>query len=395
MEDGKIALYMHAGSGNHGCEAIVRSLTDLLYEGGHKGRPLVMTNDRNEDLIYMTEDKCVFKEEQHMDRHFWAHVLYYIYRKISGDKESFLRYRFRDMLEYAPDLAISIGGDTYCYESMVEDIMLANSMLTKRGIKTILLGCSVEPSLVKRADIVKDMQRYEKIFARESITYNALLDAGLTRDKVELIPDPAFTMFYSELPLPEGWKEANTIGLNLSPLIGDYARDKDTALSCYEGLIEYLIENTDSAIALIPHVVWDRSNDMIPLEKLYNRFYDTGRVILLGDHTAPELKGYIRRLKLFIGARTHATIAAYSSCVPTLVIGYSVKARGIARDLFGREKDYVLPVQELEDPRQLIEGYKWLDSHRDEIKTHLEDIMPAYIERSRCCGQAVSRILRG
>ena len=50
---------------------------------------------------------------------------------------------------------------------------------------------------------------------------------------------------------------------------------------------------------------------------------------------------------MFIGARTHATIAAYSSCVPTLVVGYSIKARGIAKDLFGTDEGYVLPVQAL------------------------------------------------
>lgn len=59
---------------------------------------------------------------------------------------------------------------------------------------------------------------------------------------------------------------------------------------------------------------------------------------------------------MFIGARTHATIAAYSSLVPTLVVGYSVKARGIARDLFGTEKNYVLPVQLLRKEEDLTGG---------------------------------------
>ena len=66
-----------------------------------------------------------------------------------------------------------------------------------------------------------------------------------------------------------------------------------------------------------------------------------------------ELKGYIARCRFFVGARTHATIAAYSSCVPTLVLGYSVKSRGIARDLFGNEENYVLPVQSLQEPDEL------------------------------------------
>ena len=62
----------------------------------------------------------------------------------------------------------------------------------------------------------------------------------------------------------------------------------------------------------------------------------------------------------FVGARTHSTIAAYSSGVPTLVIGYSVKSRGIATDLFGTYENYVLPVQEISEPDAMIRAYKWI-----------------------------------
>ena len=66
---------------------------------------------------------------------------------------------------------------------------------------------------------------------------------------------------------------------------------------------------------------------------------------------------------------------AYSSCVPTLVVGYSVKARGIARDIFGTEDRYVLPVQSLQtqlpvvgnrDPRLFLIA----DDHRADVDTH-------------------------
>ena len=81
---------------------------------------------------------------------------------------------------------------------------------------------------------------------------------------------------------------------------------------------------------------------------------------------------------LFIGARTHSTIAAYSSCVPTLVVGYSVKAKGIAEDLFGTTENYVIPTQELRTEDQLTKGMQWIIDNKDEIKTHLEEIMPEY-----------------
>lgn len=384
---------MHSGSGNHGCEAIVRSLTGLINSQDPSIKPDVMTNDRAEDLKYVPEDICHFVEEKHMDRNVINHTLYYVYRMITKDKESFLRYRFKDMYKNPPKVGVSIGGDTYCYDYMVEEIMLTNSMLHKLGTKTILLGCSVEPELVKRSDVAADMKLYDKILARESITYNALLDAGVSKERLELAPDPAFTLDTQYLPLPDGWKEGKMIGLNLSPLIGMYAEDKDIALKCYEGLIQHIIDTTDNNIALIPHVVWDRSNDFIPLTSLYEKFKDTGRVILLQDHDATQLKGFIARCRLFIGARTHATIAAYSSCVPTLVIGYSVKARGIARDLFGTEDKYVLPVQDLKTTKQLIEGYEWLNDHADDITQKLKKSVPEYIIKARRNGSAVMDLL--
>ncbi len=389
----KVTLYMHSGSGNHGCEAIVRSLTKLINSQDPTIKPGVMTSDRAEDLRYVPEDICHFIEEKHMDRNVLNHTLYYVYRMITGDKESFLRYRFKDMYKNPPKVGVSIGGDTYCYDYMVEEIMLTNSMLHKLGTKTILLGCSVEPELVKRSDVAADMKLYDKILARESITYNALLDAGVSKERLELAPDPAFTLDTQYLPLPDGWKEGKMIGLNLSPLIGMYAEDKDIALKCYEGLIQHIIDTTDNNIALIPHVVWDRSNDFIPLTSLYEKFKDTGRVILLQDHDATQLKGFIARCRLFIGARTHATIAAYSSCVPTLVIGYSVKARGIARDLFGTEDKYVLPVQDLKTTKQLIEGYEWLNDHADDITQKLKKSVPEYIIKARRNGSAVMDLL--
>lgn len=389
----KVTLYMHSGSGNHGCEAIVRSLTGLINSQDPSIKPDVMTNDRAEDLKYVPEDICHFVEEKHMDRNVINHTLYYVYRMITKDKESFLRYRFKDMYKNPPKVGVSIGGDTYCYDYMVEEIMLTNSMLHKLGTKTILLGCSVEPELVKRSDVAADMKLYDKILARESITYNALLDAGVSKERLELAPDPAFTLETTYLPLPDGWKEGKMIGLNLSPLIGMYAEDKDIALKCYEGLIQHIIDTSDNNIALIPHVVWDRSNDFIPLTSLYEKFEDTGRVILLQDHNATQLKGFIARCRLFIGARTHATIAAYSSCVPTLVIGYSVKARGIARDLFGTEDKYVLPVQELKTTSQLISGYEWLNENAEDITQKLKDTIPDYIVRAKRNGSAVMELL--
>ena len=95
-----------------------------------------------------------------------------------------------------------------------------------------------------------------------------------------------------------------------------------------------------------------------------------------------ELKGYIARCRFFVGARTHATIAAYSSCVPTLVLGYSVKSRGIAIDLFGTDDHYVLPVQSLDNSIELSQYFEWIMNHESEIRARLKTVMPSYISNA-------------
>ena len=115
-------------------------------------------------------------------------------------------------------------------------------------------------------------------------------------------------------------------------------------------------------------------------------------MLLFPDMPCQKLKYIISQCRAFIGARTHATIAAYSSCVPTLVVGYSVKARGIAKDLFGTEKHYVLPVQMLENPEELIRAYNWMMDREQKIKNRLEEIMPEYCARAKAAGEEIRKL---
>jgi polysaccharide pyruvyl transferase WcaK-like protein len=122
-------------------------------------------------------------------------------------------------------------------------------------------------------------------------------------------------------------------------------------------------------------------------------FQQSPRVIQLEDHNAMELKGYISRCRLFIGARTHATIAAYSSCVPTLAVGYSVKAKGIAKDIFGTYENYVVPVQTLAYTDDLITAFEWLKVHEEDIRQHLSIFMPNYIKKAAQAGDIVYSLM--
>lgn len=268
-------------------------------------------------------------------------------------------------------------------------IYLVNKQLRKQGIKTILWGCSVEPEVLK-GDILNDLRSYTHIFARESITYEAMKEKGI--QQLSLFPDPAFQLNRTDFTLPEGFAEGNTVGINVSPMIIKHEKAKGMTLLNYRQLIRYIIATTDMQIALIPHVVWNYNDDRIPLQFLYNEFKGTGRVVLIEDHNAEELKGFISRCRFLVASRTHASIAAYSTQIPTLVMGYSVKARGIARDLFGNEEHYVLPVQSLQQGNDLLKAFQWLQTHEDEIRKHYRTFMPGYLSKTFQAGQLLQTL---
>ena len=394
----KLIMYMHAGSANHGCEAIVNSLCRMIKE-----EVVLISYFGAEDETYSLKEFCTIVSERRFEDNRLMHILYYIYRKLTKDETSFIRYRYQGIFgkEMSP-VAISIGGDNYCYDSMLHDLRLANKAFTEKDVKTVLLGCSIEPELLAREEIVKDLMKYHTIIARESITYEALCEMIAAYQqgqncenqfpRVLCYPDPAFTLGKKELPLPEGFAAGNTVGINISPMIQDNETSAGITMENYRELIKDIISGTDMQIALIPHVVRAQNDDRKPIHVLYEEFKDTGRVVEIPDGSCEELKGTISRCRFFVGARTHATIAAYSTCVPTLVVGYSVKARGIARDLFGTEENYVLPVQGLKEKDDLKKAFAWLVSKEAEIKQRLNQIMPEYKEKALQTGKEVDRL---
>ena len=366
----KIALYMHGGSGNHGCEAIINSTCKMI-----ENPVAVLSTRAEEDRKYTLEDLCEIYQERNPVSDVWTHGIYYLRKNFLKQQNAYAAYRFKDILKTDCNTYVSVGGDNYCYDSMLEELMEANRMLVESGKQTVLWGCSIEPELLKRKAIKEDLQRYSMIVARESITYHALRNAGI-KSNIFLYPDPAFS-----LTALKNQKE-NVIGINLSPMIVRHEKQTGIALESFKNVITYLLENTDLHIKLIPHVIWQHDDDRTVLKRLYEPFRNTERVELIEDQDCVSLKSIIAGCRFFVGARTHATIAAYSSCVPTLVVGYSVKSRGIARDLFGIEEHYVIPIQEITNDWQLIDSIKWLMENEQSMKQHLEAVMPQYVERA-------------
>ncbi len=369
----KIILYSHGGSGNHGCEAIVRGTIKAL-----NGKVDELYSYRSQEDYKYGLNKLVniYNHTQNYSKFSLKRIYASLRIHLFHDEE------YAEKITYAPlfdnvkkgDVALSIGGDNYCYNSFGEHMFL-NEQLNKKGVKTVLWECSVEPSLIDDV-MASDLAKYTLIVARESISYEALLKVN---KNVKLCPDPAFIMPIKEIELPKEFNEDNVVGINVSPVVINCASESNIVLENFENMINYILENTNYKVALIPHVTWDFTNDNEPLKLLQRKIQNNDRVFLVKEQSAMEMKYIISRCKLFIGARTHATIAAYSSCVPTIVLGYSVKAKGIAKDLFGTDEKYVISTQNLENGTEMIEAFKWLDENKEKIRAHLNQYIPNYV----------------
>lgn len=362
-------LYGNGASGNHGCEAIIRGSSAVL-----KGNPTVLSGNVQEDRQYGIGEIATIVPAISGKKRLHEQLSAYVHLKIIGDYVPLDGVAYLDAIRKArgsAKLAVSVGGDNYCYgDTGIYEYL--NKAYRKYGFQTALWGCSIEPDVVPK--ITEDLNRYGVVVARESITYEAIRQVC---DHVIQAPDPAFFMDYQERELPYQF-EKPVIGINVSPMIVSYEKNNGMTYQNYCRLIDFILRGTDYNIALIPHVVWQHNNDRTVLNSLYRDFACTERMALIGDHTAPELKYIISKCDCFIGARTHATIAAYSTTVPTIVIGYSVKSRGIAKDLFGSEENYILPVQALDEPNQLKNTFVKLLDHKETVKSYLQNLLPQY-----------------
>lgn len=383
----KICFYPHPSSLNHGCEAILISTINILnrldnYE--YKTTLLIKYENGSPKLgdntAYSLIDEVITCPMPSMKAYSFMWFKYQLAKLFHKDisclllANSFFK-KNKDLIQNN-DLFISIGGDNYCYGRPVP-FFAVHQAIEKDNKKSILWGCSIDPESITDEMII-DLKGYDRIVARESLTYDALVLRGL--NNVVLYPDPAFT-----LPIGKGPQiNKPTVGINVSPMICDYSSNASVLMNAFKKLISYILDNTNYDIALIPHVTAASTDDRIALKELL--IPGNERISLYEDANCMELKKIISQCDLFIGARTHATIAAYSTCVPTLVCGYSIKSKGIAKDLFGTYENYVIPVQNILNDNDLVLAFEWLTRNKDTIKNHLQAIIPSYIQQAYAAG---------
>lgn len=385
---------------NRGCEALVRSNTQLIRERHPTARFLCPTADMERDLRQWPAAESQGIDFIPMPRFpnalkIWGRIFKAVPRaRVLGVLPLRFDASTRRHLAEA-DAVLMTGGDIVSLEYGLNTLYYWTGIVDaahRMGKPTHLLAASVGPftsdPLTER-HMIAHLNRYDSITVRETASLEYLKGLGL-RD-VQLVADPAFVLNAAPFDVAAMFDEGrDTIGLNVSPLVRKFRPDEASRRDFDEGIknfIRRLLKASDDNVLLIPHVdpltgVWENS-DRAYMGHLLAELGDVGsRVRITPDLlNAAQIKHVLGCCRYFIGARTHATIGAISQGVPTLSIAYSVKALGINNDLFGSTR-YVLPTPDVSE-ETLSAGLALLRADELAIKALLVEKLPIWKERAR------------
>lgn len=343
-------LYGHGGSYNHGGEAITRTTVEWLR--------------RISPDCYIT--LSTHFPEQDMENGIQVDEM--VARDMNGKTNAEI---YRETLERitADTTVIHVGGDNYCYQNWQRYAEIHKKAKLVGG-KSIYWGCSIDEDCIDE-EMLEVLREHDLILARESITSEALRKKGLCN--VTAVCDIAFTME----PETTDICSEDYVVVNLSPLV---FRKNEKVMNAVDKVVDFFINGTKKDVLLVPHVVIPVDNDYDILSELKKRWNDP-RVVLVSDRlSAKQYKSIISKAKMCIASRTHVVIAALSSCVPAVSIGYSTKAKGIAKDLGFFE--YVIDIFDENIEDNLLSCCQQLYYNEERMRAMLTAQMESYKNRA-------------
>ncbi|WP_299943397.1 polysaccharide pyruvyl transferase family protein [uncultured Microbulbifer sp.] len=391
--------------GNRGCEAIVRSTVLILNQTFGKIEVLVPSED-------IVRDKRQWPESGQQGVRFvdaylpaynrlWVHLqrLPFAALKRAGWPFPFPK-KLREEVGSC-DAVLSVGGDNYSLDYRMPSLLMGMDRLAMElGKPVFIWGASVGPFEAEPyflPAIHDHLAKIKMIAARESLTYNYLTKT-LGLNNVIQMADPAFTLKKESVDTTSFWPQVGSkgvVGLNISPLIERFKKgSQDLRAETIKFIHEVVARGF--GVLLVPHVIpldgAEQNNDFFYMADMMTelKMYGDSVTLMPEYFNASQIKQVISQLHYFIGARTHATIAALSSSVPTLSIAYSVKAKGINKDLLG-DMPVVLSTPELTSA-SLMTGFDYLVENETQIKICLERELPTWREQ---VGLAASEIKAG
>lgn len=342
------------GLANRGVEALLVPILSNLRRLLPSEDIRVLSPSAAGDALRASAEACSFEPDPFQGRRrsrrpFADGALRRIYRHTADWR------RARQVIARA-DLVVVTGGDIFSSDYSNQNAHLEPlGVAAQRGVPIVLLAHSIGPYRSRREaeDWMTVARRTAAVTLREELSYAYVSDElQLHGPRLELTADPAFLLepvaaakvsalldYYG----PKG-EERSLVGIAPSVGISRF-KGLDTSgeqtserhLEVWTQVTRFLLDEVRARVLLIPHVQTPGTNDdRIICDAIVRRLGHDPRVTAAwGDLRAAEYKGLAGRCSLLIAERMHAGIGALSSLVPTLLVGYSVKAQGVLSQSLG------------------------------------------------------------
>lgn len=395
---------------NHGVEALVATSIEQLRERLVRPEFLVLDRMPEYDASRIKSPDVKFRLDETVRplfstriRRTMLHLSDHV-AALGRDYQATLRE-----LETA-DAVVASGGDVFCSEyghrsllSHLEPLRIAQ----KAGVPIFIHAQSIGPFKNEEdaAAFTRVASHATHITVRERKTYDYVTTTlKLPASKVTFTADPAFLL----KPTAATWrqhfgfgKDRPVVALSTSQAICNWmASDYENHFKVWCRLIEWLRRELDAGLILIPHVqeLSTKNDDRILATDLARHFgFDRNIQIAGGDFSASDFKGIISQCDLVVAERMHAAIAGLSSAVPTVVVGYSVKAEGILSDLLDARtvnESVLMSLKDFLNDATAISRVRNAWTQREEISKALKAQLPEVKKRSGLSFDLIVRNLR-
>jgi colanic acid/amylovoran biosynthesis protein len=316
-------------------------------------------------------------------------------------------------IEHA-DAVVASGGDMFSSDyGSPRRWLLSLDHAIRHRVPVVFLAQSVGPfrEVAHREDFLRTARKAALLTVRESASYEYLVsDLRMSEEQVVLTADPAFLLPPPPEPVTDQIldyygirRDEPIVALSVSAGICRYAAGHEaTHLQRLIELTEMLVGDWGAQVLLVPHaedaMAWN--NDLLLACDVSRACGRNRRVqVLACDHTAREFKGLIGRCDMVIAERMHAAIAGLSSGVCTCVVGYSVKARGILKDILGRdgrEAGVMMPVEQViaADATEVKEWLTCAWARRKEIAASVQANLEMCRSRAQLNFDLVARVIK-
>lgn len=349
----QILITGHHNFHNKGCEALVFTTTELLrnaFPGAHftavSMDPHYDNKHFNNGSVQCNFIKYGFQINEFSIRNrLWFFLRYYI--GVTTDRILWMNRVLYEAIK-ASDLLVVSGGDILADygEAGIKHAFFPVAVAIAIKKPVYILAQSFSPYENRRLlSFAKYyLNKVQLITVRERRSLSYLKEIGI-KAPLHLTADTAFLLSQcsdqrlSEILKIEGLSGINKplIGVSVSKTLTRWTKSShEEFMRIIADACDNLIEKYGAHVVFVSHVTDTnpKNNDLFVAEAVKELMKKQGSAtVIQNEYSCSELKAVIGRCALFIGARTHATIASSSQGIPTIALAYSTKAFGIMEDV--------------------------------------------------------------